>query len=143
MSEQENVASVEKLFAALNARELGSTDAMYAADFQAESPGRPEPMTLEQSRENLQGFLTAFPDLSFELGAKVAQGDFVAVTWVANGTHTGPLPTPSGDSIPATNKKVTNTGSSFYHFENGKIIRVKTFWDMASLLMQIGMMPGM
>ncbi len=143
MSESENLATVEKLFAALETRDFASTDGYYAADFRQEAPGRPAPMTLEQSRENLQGFITAFPDLSFKLRTKVAQGDSVAVSWTSSGTHTGPLPTPTGDSLPPTNKKASVNGSSFYKFKNGKIVGSQTYWDMTGLLAQLGLMPGM
>ncbi len=143
MAEQANTASVEKIFSDLNARNLTANDDLYATGYRQESPGAPEPMTLEQSRENLQGFITAFPDLSFKLRTKVAQGDFVAVSWASSGTHTGPLRTPTGDSIPPTNKKASVNGSSFYEFKNGKIVSSQIYWDMTSLLAQIGMMPGM
>jgi len=143
MSEQANTAIVEKLFAALDTKDFSSTDGYYADGYRQESPGAPAPLTLEQSRENLQGFFTAFPDLSFKLRTKVAQGDFVAVSWASSGTHTGPLRTPTGDTIPATNKKASVNGSTFYEFKNGRVVSSQVYWDMVSLLAQIGMMPGM
>jgi steroid delta-isomerase-like uncharacterized protein len=143
MSEKENLASVERIFASLNSRDLRSNDDLYAPGYKYEAPGAPGAINLDQAREYVQGFITAFPDLHFELKTKVAQGDFVAVAWVSTGTHTGPLRTPTGDSIPPTNKKVTGTGGSFYEFKNGKIINSQLYWDMATLLAQIGMMPGM
>jgi predicted ester cyclase len=143
MSEQANLASVEKIFSDLNARNLGSNDDLYAAGYQYQAPGAPGPLNLEQSRGYVEGFLTAFPDLHFELKTKVAQGDYVAVSWESTGTHTGPLRTPTGDTLPPTNKKVHGTGSSFYQFKNGKIVSSQIYWDMVTLLAQIGMMPGM
>ena len=143
MSEKENLAIVERIFAALNARDLGSQDGSYAPGYQYEAPGAQGKINLEQAREYVQGFLTAFPDLHFELKTKIAQGDHVAVAWASTGTHTGPLRTPTGDMLPPTNKKVSGTGSSFYEFRNGKIINSQLYWDMATLLVQIGVMPGM
>lgn len=143
MSEKENLASIERVFANLNSRNLGSDDDLYAAGYQYEAPGAPGAVNLEGAREYVQGFITAFPDLHFELKTKVAQGDFVAVSWVSTGTHTGPLRTPTGDSLPPTNKKVIGSGSSFYEFKGGKIIKAQVYWDMVTLLAQIGMMPGM
>lgn len=143
MSEKENLACVERIFNALNSKDLDSTDDYYAPGYQFEGPGAPGAIDLDRSKEYIRGFLTAFPDLHFKLTTKVAQGDSVAVSWASSGTHTGPLGTPTGDTIPPTNKKTTVTGSSFYEFRNGKIINSQIYWDMASLLAQIGMMPGM
>jgi steroid delta-isomerase-like uncharacterized protein len=143
MSEQENLSTVEKIFATLNARQLGVMDEFYANDYRYEAPGLPGPADLETARGYVQGFLTAFPDLHFELRDKVAQGDLVAVSWVSTGTHSGPLRTPSGATLPATNKKVNGQGGSFYRFKNGKITSSAIHWDMATLLSQLGLMPGM
>jgi len=143
MSEKENLSKVERIFTALNARDISSNDDLYASGYQYEAPGIQGAANLDQARDYVEGFLTAFPDLHFELGTKVAQGDLVAVSWTSTGTHTGPLRTPTGDSIPPTNKKVRGTGSSFYQFKDGKIISSQLYWDMTTLLAQIGMMPGM
>lgn len=143
MSEQENLRTVEKIFAALNARQLGAMDEVYTDDYKYEAPGVPGVVGLEAARGYVSGFITAFPDLHFELKDKVAQGDLVAVSWVSTGTHTGPLRTPTGDMLPPTNKYVSGQGSSFYRFKNGKITSSAIHWDMVTLLAQLGLMPGM
>jgi steroid delta-isomerase-like uncharacterized protein len=143
MSEQENLRTVEKIFAALNDRQFGATDDAYAADYRYEAPGLPGPVDHATSGDYVRGFVTAFPDLHFELKDKVAQGDLVAVSWVSTGTHTGPLRTPTGEMLPPTGRKATGQGSSFYRFKNGKITRSAIYWDMVSLLAQLGLMPGM
>ena len=79
----------------------------------------------------------------FTLRHKIAQGDFVSVTWTATGTHTGPLRTPTGNTIPPTNKKGVNSGSTTYEFKNGKAVASWTYWDMVALLAQLGLMPDM
>ena len=66
----------------------------------------------------------------------------VVAHWSATGTHNGPLLTPTGDSIPATGKKAQVSGSTTYEFKDGVIARNWVFWDMASLLSQLGLMPG-
>ena len=43
----------------------------------------------------------------------------------------------------ATNKKASVNGSTFYEFKNGKVVSSQIYWDMVTLLAQIGMMPGM
>ena len=65
------------------------------------------------------------------------------LNWVASGTHTGPLRTPTGASIPPTGKKAVVPGSSTYQFKNGKAVHTWVHWDMVTLLDQLGLMPGM
>jgi predicted ester cyclase len=81
--------------------------------------------------------MDAFMDLHFDLKDIVAQGDKVAVSWIAKGTHGAPLRTPTGDSIPATNKKVTLPGCSIVEIRNSLITRQDIYWDQVKFLMQL------
>jgi predicted ester cyclase len=116
---------------------------MLADNYEAHAPGSPGPQTREQARAYNQGFLDAFPDSRFEITLTIAHGDYVVTHWMISGTHTGPLRTPSGGTIPPTGKKATVTGSTTAEIKNGKAVRGWTFWDMAGLLIQLGLMPPM
>jgi predicted ester cyclase len=110
----------------------------------AEAPGAPGPMNKEQNRMYLQSFLTAFPGAKFEVLLTIAHGDYVVTHWKAGGgAHTGPLLTPSGGTIPHTGKSATVMGSTTSQVKNGKVTHSWTFWDMASLLGQLGLLPPM
>ncbi len=141
MSEHDNVQVIKKLFEAINKRDLSSTDMYYSKQFRANSPGIPEPLTLEESRANLKGYLDAFPDLKFKLVHTIAQGDFVVANWDSSGAHTGPFKTRSGKSIPPSGKKASLSGSTTYQFKDGKVIHSWGHWDNASLLGQMGLLP--
>ncbi len=143
MSKQENVKIAQMFIDNFNAHEPERNDAFVTDDYQAEGPGAAGPMTREQINMQNRGFLTAFPDLHFEVKLTLSQGDYVVVHWVGTGTHTGPLPTPSGGAIPPTGKKVTVPGSSTYQVREGKVARAWSFWDMSSLLGQLGLLPPM
>ena len=143
MSEQENIKVMQASFDALNAHDLDRWSQFQSGDYMAEAPGATGSMNQEQTRMLNQGFFTAFPDLHFELTRTIAQGDFVVTHWKATGTHTGPMRTPSGGSIPPTGKKGMVTGSTTAEIKNGKVTRAWTFWDMASLLGQLGLLPPM
>ena len=110
----------------------------------AEGPGAPGPMNTEQNRMYSQNFKTAFPGAKFEILLTIAHGDYVVTHWKASGgTHSGPLQTPSGASIPPTGKSAIVMGSTTAQLKDGKIIHSWTFWDMASLLGQLGLLPPM
>jgi len=100
-------------------------------------------MNPEETRGYLQGFLTAFPNIHHDVAYTVAKGDNVVMHWTAAGTQTGPLATPSGGSIPATGKHAVVPGSTTFEIQHGKVLHGWTFFDMASLLLQLGLMPAM
>jgi ketosteroid isomerase-like protein len=143
MSEMENIRVVEMLFDALNAHDLSRGQAFETEDYRFEGPGAPGALNSDQARAYTQGFIDAFPDLHFELTQKIAQGDWVVVNWVGSGTHNGGLRTPTSEVIPPTGKKATAPGSTTYQFKNGKVAYGHTYWDMVTLLVQLGLMPGM
>jgi ketosteroid isomerase-like protein len=143
MSEQDNIRAVEQAFDDINTKNLGRSADLYDPGYKFEGPGAPGPMPYEPSLAYIQGFITAFPDLHFALKHKIADGDNVAVTWTAIGTHTGPMLTPTGATIPPTGKKGVINGCTTYEFKGNKIVASATYWDMVSLLTQLGLMPGM
>jgi steroid delta-isomerase-like uncharacterized protein len=144
MSEQDNIRAAHAFFEAWNAGDLSQSDAYSADGVMAEGPGAPGPMNAEQNRMYLQNFMTAFPGTKFEILQTIAQGDFVVTNWKASGgTHNGPLQTPSGGSIPPTGKSAVVMGSTTTKLKDGKVTHTWTFWDMASLLGQLGLLPPM
>jgi steroid delta-isomerase-like uncharacterized protein len=144
MSEQENIQAAHAFFDAWNAGDLSKADAYNAADFMAEGPGALAPMNTEQNRMYSQNFKTAFPGAKFEVLLTIVQGDYVVTNWKASGgTHSGPLRTPSGGTVPPTGKSAVVMGSTTSQIKNGKIVRSWTFWDMAALLGQLGLLPPM
>ena len=143
MSEQDNIKIAQASFAAINAHDLDKWSSFQADDYMADNSAGPGTMNKEQTRMLQQGFQTAFPDLHFEVTRTIAQGDYVVLHWMTTGTHTGPMRTASGNTVPPTGKKGTVSGSSTVEIKNGKITRAWAFWDTSSLLTQLGLMPPM
>jgi steroid delta-isomerase-like uncharacterized protein len=83
----------------------------------------------------------AFPDGEVEIDELISAGDTVVVQYTGRGTQTGPLRSPAGE-IPATGRSVTLQLCDVIRFENGKIASLLTYFDSASLLTQLGVMPG-
>jgi steroid delta-isomerase-like uncharacterized protein len=142
MSEQENIKIVQSTWDALNAHDLDKFGQLFAANFRGEQPGAPG-LTREQNRAFIQVFLTGFPDLRFTVGETIASGNYVVMHWTAAGTHTGPLQAPSGKAVPPTGKKVTLPGSGTWEVKSGKVTRSWVFWDRATMLDQLGLLPPM
>lgn len=140
MSEQENIQIVRRTFENLNKHDLDANDSLVANDVKTMGPGAARSMNLDEGRMYTKRFFDAFPDLRFDVMDIVAQGDKVAVSWVAKGTHKGVLVSPSGENIPPTNRTATTPGATFYEFRNNKIVRQDIYWDMVGLLVQLGVL---
>lgn len=91
---------------------------------------------LQDAGKMLDYILTAFPDLKMEILEWGADNDQVFFFWQANGHQRGRLM-----NIPPTGKAVTFQGSTFFRLLDGKIIRSRRIWDVASVLRQIGLLP--
>src|SRR6266849_11154456 len=138
MSTADNTKVVKASWDAINARDLDALDRLQSANFSIVAPGAPGPMNSAQNKAYLQGFLTAFPDLHFEIVRTVAEGDNVVTEWVASGTHKGPLVSPTGQSVPPTGKHAATHGSNTFEVKNGKVTSARVYWDMVELLGQLG-----
>ena len=90
--------------------------------------------------EALQGWKQAMPDATGTVTNAFASGNKVAleVTW--DGTHTGPLASPSG-TIPASGKRHTTPAAWIFDFEGDKVKESRQYFDMVTFLTQIGAMP--
>ena len=73
--------------------------------------------------------------IKYELGDRSGELEFT-------GTNTGPM-NMGGQSVPATQKKITGHGDYFARIRDGKIVEFRTHPDVAGLMMQMGMMPTM
>jgi predicted ester cyclase len=75
----------------------------------------------------------AFPDLQLTVENIIAEGDFVAISLTARGTHQGTF-----QGIPPTGKSVTVSAFEVVRIENGKLAEHWGGPDTLNLLQQIG-----
>lgn len=90
----------------------------------------------EGVRQGFSGFLKSVPD--FKLIAKswiIKDGTF-ALEIEFGGTHLGDFP-----GLPATGKAFSVRGCSVGEFQNGKLKGRRDYWDSATMLRQLGIMP--
>jgi steroid delta-isomerase-like uncharacterized protein len=142
MSEQENVTIVRQQIDALNHHDVPAADRYYAETFRGWAIGAPGELDKRGNSAYFRRFVDAFPDLHFDIKDILAQGDKVAVSWVAHGTHTAPLTNPGSGPIPATNQKVDVPGCTFYELRNNMIVRQDLLWDQVTLMSQLGLMAS-
>jgi predicted ester cyclase len=145
MSEEENKQIALSLFEALNARDLSLWSKHLAEDYTAEHPGVSVPLNKTWSVGYNQRFVTAFPDIHFEVLHVLAEVDHVLIHWTGSGTHTERLATLTGETIPPSRRRVRVWGTELSELRDGKIVRQWSYWDQLSLLAQLGItgQPGL
>jgi steroid delta-isomerase-like uncharacterized protein len=83
----------------------------------------------------------AFPDAKGTEVSIHSSGDTVIMEILWEGTHKGPLFGPMA-SIKASGKKVKVPAVEVFRFDNGKIVEDRHYFDLMTILQQIGAMPA-
>jgi steroid delta-isomerase-like uncharacterized protein len=91
----------------------------------------------DELRAYAEAFFAGYPDVTFEVTSRFAAGGQGGAEWIMRGTHLGDRP-----GLPATGKSVEVRGASIFEFADGKIRRCSEYWDMSTLLKQLGLMAA-
>ncbi|MBD0347640.1 MAG: ester cyclase [Thermoleophilia bacterium] len=131
---------VDKRRETINRHDAEAFAALYAADAVVTDPMYPEPLRGSEAVEkDIADFVTAFPDLEASFARPILDGTKHAFEITMNGTHTGPLIGPDGE-IPATNRTIELPVGVFATLdEDGRIREERRYYDVASLLGQLGL----
>ena len=86
-------------------------------------------------------FIQGFPDASWESLSKLEAGNTAIDEDYFIGTHTGPLETPTGETIPPTGKEVRLRECDVATVENGRITSHRFYFDQMEFLEQLGLAP--
>lgn len=89
----------------------------------------------------LKGWKEAMPDVTGTITNALLSGNTVTLQITWEGTQTGPLEGPTG-TIPASGKRQVTPSAWILTFEGEKIKESHQYFDMLSLLTQIGAIPG-
>ena len=78
-------------------------------------------------------FFEAVPDLKMELAEYVIEGNHGSIEWVMSGTDKG---------VFKTGRKFKVRGVSIITVDHGKISRNLDYYDSASIMKQVGLLPS-
>jgi len=130
-------------FDAMSKHDLDSSVAHYAPDALHLHPFPQPSRGKEAIRKENKEFFEAFPDLRVQISSIISSGDQAAVEFDMKGTNTGPLVTPDGNSLPATNRPMEIHGSAFFRANSEGLISEEHFYfDTASFMNQLGIKPA-
>ena len=108
-------------------------DKYFAAD--GHCYGFPEPdsdLTLAEYKAVHAQFLNSFSNIKVRVDDTIAEGDRIAIRWVAHMTHTG-----DALGFAATGKFVVMGGSSFCECAGGQITKGWNYMDFTKVLAQL------
>ena len=134
-----NVIEIAKgLITAYNEKNWSKVKDMLAADAVYDEKGTHRQIQgVGEIIDAWQGWAKAIPDSKATFVGEFASGDTAVFELVWKGVHTGPLQTPTG-TIPASNKPIEVPACQVVQVEGGKVKSVSHYFDMLTLLTQIG-----
>jgi len=99
-------------------------------------------MTGAQSQRMLgEAFRTAAPDAKIDVVRTFEVGDTIVAEGTYAGTHTGPLQGPAGTIAP-TGRRFAFAFCDVLQARDGKFVAHRIYWDNATFLAQLGLMPA-
>jgi steroid delta-isomerase-like uncharacterized protein len=138
MAQHDAIQTVRSIFEAWNKHDPDRYVKLLDEKHVIESDTLPAALTgREAGRQFMQMYVSAFPDLHFEVDQIFGEGEFVATRWTATGTHRGELM-----GIPPTSRRTTTRGCSVSQVRSGKVVRDWIYWDTGHLLRQLGVLPA-
>jgi steroid delta-isomerase-like uncharacterized protein len=138
MSRAQHVELVERLTDAWNAHDPDAIADCYARDAVSRDVTLTEPLHGRAAIRNAAAmYLSAFPDIQFEIRRVACDGDVVCEEWRATGTHRGDLM-----GLAATGRPAESIGCNVMQIgDDGRIHSETTYWDAAGLYRQLGALP--
>ena len=149
MTAQDNVALARSLLDLYNNRQsdptwLDKSMAAFAAD--AETFDVPSGAILrgpDGYKRLMLFFVESFPDMRVEVTNVFAtEDDESVIEFTGRGTNTGLLHMPTGD-IPPTGRYSELRFCSVNRAKSGKIVSIHSYYDVMTMLQQLGLVPAM
>ncbi len=137
MADAETVA--RQYFQAITDGDLDTALSKLSEDVDFQSPGGPM-RGREAVRPFLGGYISGFPGSRFDISHWVSSGDTVVAEGTWSGTNSGPMLTPQGE-MSATGQSVALPFVTVLEFQGDQITSHRAYWDQATFMQQLGLMP--
>jgi steroid delta-isomerase-like uncharacterized protein len=111
-------------------------DEVYAPDVVWHEPDQ-EIRGLEQAKQFVTTYKTAFPDMTVTVEDMIVEGDKVVSRVTLRGTHQGE----TEEFGPPTGRQVELKGITISRIEGGKIVEDWDSYDNLSAMQQLGLVP--
>jgi predicted ester cyclase len=133
---------IERFVEPYDAKDIDGLVALYAPDAEVIFFAFPPARGLEQIRALWEVDFRAFPETDLAITKQFSDGSFDMVEWTWTGVNAGPLEMPTGATVAPTGKKVSVSGMDAVEFAEDHITRHRLYFQEASLLAQLGLLPS-
>ena len=124
-----------------NAGDFDGLRSLLADDFYEEELATQRRLEGADARvEAAQHWKQAFPDEHGTITGAYTSGNTVAIELTWEGTQSGPLATPNGQELPPSNRREALKAVMVIEIEDGKIKALRHYFDLMTMLQQIGAM---
>jgi hypothetical protein len=133
--EKQNEALVSRVIEALNTRNAGIYQELYAPEYGWYFPSNnPKALTREEEAGFVKLLWVGFPDIHWDVPDLIAHGDRVIFRYVCKGTHTGEY-----QGLLPTGNRFEIGGVWVGRIVNGKIVEAREDGDVLGWMQQLGM----
>jgi steroid delta-isomerase-like uncharacterized protein len=115
---------------------LDILDEVYASDLVWHEPDQ-DVHGLEEARQFVTMYKTAFPDLNVTVEDVISEGDNAVTRYTIRGTHQGGIE----EFGPPTGRQMELQGITIHRIADGKIVEEWERYDNLSLMQQLGLVP--
>jgi steroid delta-isomerase-like uncharacterized protein len=135
---QQLIEAAKAPFTAYNEKNWDKVRTAVTTDFVYDEVGtQRKTQGIDQVIALWQGWAAALPDSKCTFDNAVASGDTVVLELTWRGTHKGPLQTPKGPIAP-TGKQIEIRACNVVQLEGEKVKLQRHYFDMATMLQQLG-----
>ncbi len=125
------LATALKFYDMYNTHEVDRLDELLAPEYVG-VVNSSQIVGLETAKAVVGSFLSAFPDVHYDVEDTVSDGNKVVVRWQAAATHLGTFA-----GLPQTGKQVTMVGITMFEIRGEQISALWNLWDVQGLLGQL------
>ena len=116
-----------------NEKHVEQIDELVAPDYVHHDVLSPDQTGIKAYKQFVDLYLTAFPDIHFNIEDEISDGDKVVIRWTVTGTHKGDLP-----GLPPTGRPISVTGITIGRLSDGKFVESWNNWDALGMMQQLG-----
>jgi steroid delta-isomerase-like uncharacterized protein len=137
-AEENRAAALEFLEQAWMNGDLTAYERFVSPDQVLHLAGYPEPFRgRDEALAWIRTYRSAFPEISFEIEAVIAEGDTVALRWRSSQTHRGEYL-----GVKPLGTRVSMTALQMFRFgDDGLIAEVWILFDPLNVMQQLGVFP--
>jgi steroid delta-isomerase-like uncharacterized protein len=143
MAEQSLIDIAKAPIIAYNAKDWEAVKAAVAPGFIYDEVGTQRKIKgIDDVLAAWRGWATAIPDSKATFDNASTSGNTVTleVTW--RGTQTGPLQAPTGQILQPSGRKIEMRACQVIEVANGKVQVMRHYYDMVTMLQQLGALSG-